>query len=98
MPQISKLASEGLSCREISEKVGVGKTTIALWLHEMQQVRTPPQPRDPAQRIREKVDDYTLMRDRGRKWNDRFRLPVAVLRVMLVKWRGGPSGARLPAV
>ncbi|MGO9114054.1 MAG: hypothetical protein ACLP9L_32970 [Thermoguttaceae bacterium] len=63
MPQISKFASEGLSCREISEKVGVGKTTVALWLHEVQQVGTPPQPRDPAQRIREKIEDYTLMRD-----------------------------------
>ncbi|MGO9114590.1 MAG: hypothetical protein ACLP9L_35690 [Thermoguttaceae bacterium] len=67
MPQISQLASEGLSSREISEKVGVGKTTIALWLHQMQHVRTAPQPRDPAQRIREKIDDYTLMRDGGRK-------------------------------
>jgi hypothetical protein len=35
LPQISQLALEGHSCREIGARLGLGKTTISRWLNEL---------------------------------------------------------------
>ena len=34
MPQIDRLAKAGCTCRQISEKLGLSKTTVAEWLRK----------------------------------------------------------------
>ncbi len=46
MPQITQLALEGRSCREIAKKVRVSKTAVNRWLHELRrQSAAQPSPR-----------------------------------------------------
>ena len=39
LPQINDLALEGHSCREIAARLGIGRTTVGRWLHDLREER-----------------------------------------------------------
>ncbi len=93
LPQIAKLADEGLSSREIQEKTGVGKSSIADWLREVRRKAAEKPKLDPAEMIRNEIAFYLSVRDEA---IDAWRLSRADKQVRVVE-KTGPAGDPAPA-
>ena len=71
LPQIAKLAREGLRSREIAEKLALTKSTAARWLRAVQQGSATKKPLDPAELIAKKIARYKRMHRRLiQAWRD----------------------------
>ncbi len=92
LPQITKLADEGLSSREIGAKVGVGKTAIAQWLREMRREAAARQSLDPEEMIGKEIAFYLAVRDEA---IDAWRLSRADKQVRVVE-QSGRAGEPAP--
>jgi transposase len=58
LPQITKLAEEGLSSHQIATKLGRSPSTIARWQREMRDKSYSQEPPDPTERIARKIKRY----------------------------------------
>ena len=68
LPQITKLAQEGRSCREIAQRLRIGKSSVHQWLRELQTedaaskpLNAVEKPLDPAEVIREAIGQEEVM-------------------------------------
>ncbi len=94
LPQISKLAQEGLSSRAIAEKLGRSTSTIARWQREMRDKSHPQEPPDPAERFARKIKRY---RSIYRKLIAAWRRSQADKQVRVIENRGpadAPAAAK----
>jgi transposase len=60
LPEVARLAAEGLCAREIAEKIAAGKSTVNKWLRQMQGKRAK-KSLDPAEVIRQKIAYYRCL-------------------------------------
>ncbi len=87
-PEVLRLARDGLSSREIAEKVGVSKTTVGKWLRAARHKRAAKKAPDPAAALRKKIARCQLIAD---QLFQAWRLSQAERQVRLVE-QTGPAG------
>jgi transposase-like protein len=88
LPEIARLAQEGLGIREIAKKFGVSKSSVGNWLRELQVKRPAKKSLDPAEVIRGKIAYYRSISD---KLFEAWRLSQENRQVQVVE-ATGPAG------
>src|SRR5208282_4226611 len=63
LPEVIRLAREGLNCREIAEKVALSKTTVNRWLRAWRRKRAAKRAAESAEAIRNRIARYQVLAD-----------------------------------
>jgi hypothetical protein len=93
LPQISQLAQEGLSSREIGKRLGLPKSTVGRWLRAMRRDSATKPLHDPAEAIAKEIEFYQAVRDEA---IEAWRLSRTDKTVRLVE-KTGPADDPAPA-
>ncbi len=88
LPQIAQLAQEGLTYREIGEKLGLPRSTVGRWLRGWRRESAAKKPPDPAAAIRKKIAWYESI---SKNLLEGWRLSQAEKQVRLFE-QSGPAG------
>jgi len=86
--QVARLAEEGLSSREIAQRLALSKATVDRWLRRIRQESAARQTLDPAEVLRQKIARYQAISD---KLFEAWRLSQAEKQVRLIE-KTGPAG------
>ena len=89
LPEVIRLAREGLNCREIAEKVGFSKTTVNRWLRAWRRKRAVKRAAESVEAIRHRIARYQVLAD---EFIDAWRRFQADEQMPLIEKTGAVEG------